>query len=281
VRIAWASDIHLNFVPESRFQVFCKSVVDSGAETLLLGGDISEASDLPKDLINLKDCTRIPTYYVLGNHDYYGSDISYVRRRVLALEQSGLSWLPGAGVIELEQHTGLVGNGGWGDGLHGDLVGSNVLLNDFILIEDLRQVVGSADIDDFHGRKADLGVALRDLGNAAAETLAPQLRSAAERFEQVLILTHVPPYPESCWYQGRMADNDWLPHFTCKAIGDLLSDVANDHPGTRFLVLCGHTHSSGAALILPNLEVRTQGADYGNPQFEILDTDESFAHRRM
>ena len=39
-------------------------------------------------------------------------------------------------------------------------------------------------------------------------------------------------------------------------------------------VLCGHTHGRGHARILPNLEVRTGGAKYGNPAIQcIMETD--------
>ena len=37
------------------------------------------------------------------------------------------------------------------------------------------------------------------------------------------------------------------------------------HPDHQMTVLCGHTHSSGEAQILPNLRVLTGGAVYGQP----------------
>jgi hypothetical protein len=37
-------------------------------------------------------------------------------------------------------------------------------------------------------------------------------------------------------------------------------------PDRELLVLCGPTHSPGAARILPNLRVRTSGAEYGRPE---------------
>jgi hypothetical protein len=33
-------------------------------------------------------------------------------------------------------------------------------------------------------------------------------------------------------------------------------------------VLCGHTHGAGRAQLLPNLEVKTGGADYGWPNLQ-------------
>jgi hypothetical protein len=35
-------------------------------------------------------------------------------------------------------------------------------------------------------------------------------------------------------------------------------------------VLCGHTHGAGEARILPNLDVKTGGAEYGGPSLQEL-----------
>jgi hypothetical protein len=46
------------------------------------------------------------------------------------------------------------------------------------------------------------------------------------------------------------------------------------YPDHQMTVLCGHTHSSGQADILPNLLVKTGGAEYGSPMIqEILETE--------
>jgi 3',5'-cyclic-AMP phosphodiesterase len=45
-------------------------------------------------------------------------------------------------------------------------------------------------------------------------------------------------------------------------------------PGRKMTVLCGHTHGSGEAKILPNLNVLTGGAEYGTPVVQrILEID--------
>ena len=91
------------------------------------------------------------------------------------------------------------------------------------------------------------------------------LPDALDRFQHVLVVTHVPPFRESCWHEGRISDNDWLPHFACKAVGDVLADEMKKHLGKQMTVICGHTHGAGEAQILPNLRVLTGGAEYGNP----------------
>ena len=106
---------------------------------------------------------------------------------------------------------------------------------------------------------------LNQLGDEAADHFQAVLPGALERFDHVLVVTHVPPFRESCWHEGRMSDKDWLPHFSCKAVGDVLSDPVARHPEKKMTVLCGHTHGSGEAQILPNLRVLTGGAEYGRP----------------
>jgi hypothetical protein len=94
---------------------------------------------------------------------------------------------------------------------------------------------------------------------------------ALERFEHVLFLTHVPPFRDACWHEGKISDDEWLPYFTCKAAGDALVEVMRARPDRTMTVLCGHTHSPGNAQILPNLKVRTGGATYGSPRVESVE----------
>ena len=92
-----------------------------------------------------------------------------------------------------------------------------------------------------------------------------------------ILLIHVrrvPPFRESWWHEGRISNDDYLPLFACRAVGDRLAAVMRSHPGSSMLVLCGHTHSPGVAQILPNLEVRTGGATYGEPALvDVLEID--------
>ena len=78
----------------------------------------------------------------------------------------------------------------------------------------------------------------------------------------------MPPFREACWHEGRISDDDWLPHFTCKAVGDVLSEAMRARPDRQMTVLCGHTHGAGEAEILPNLRVSTGGAVYGEPEVQ-------------
>ena len=190
--------------------------------------------------------------------DFYRGSIAAVREAVrnLCSEVPDLHWLPDAGVVPLTDETCLVGADGWGDGRLGDYHGSDVILNDWGLIEEF----GGFD-EDPEERLAKLHA----LGDESAAHLCRVLPEALRRFRHVVVLTHVPPFREACWHEGRISDDNWLPHFTCKAVGDALLQAMTAAPGQQMTVLCGHTHGGGEAQVLPNLRVLTGNARYGQP----------------
>jgi Icc-related predicted phosphoesterase len=91
-----------------------------------------------------------------------------------------------------------------------------------------------------------------------------------DRYKEVVMLTHVPPLREACWHEGNISDDEWAPHFTCKAVGDVLLEVMPDYPDHSLMVLCGHTHGRGETHPLPNLRILTGAAQYGNPDIEQI-----------
>ncbi len=254
MKLAWATDIHLNIAAHRAVEIFLRSVLDANADALLVGGDIAEAPSLGRWLEALRACNK-PLYFVLGNHDYYHGSIADVRKRM----QLEPGWLPNENVVELAAGSCLIGHGGWGDGRLGDYAGSGVMLNDFVLIEELANLS--------HDKRLDV---LQRLGDEAAAHVRRALSDALERYGHVVFLTHVPPFRAACWHEGQISADDWLPHFTCKATGDVLTDIMGRHPDKQLTVLCGHSHGRGTVQILPNLEVKTGGARYGAPQLQEL-----------
>ena len=201
-----------------------------------------------------------PVYFVLGNHDFYRGSIAGVRESVrqLCAVCPNLHYLPDAGVVRLTEETCLIGHDGWGDGRHGDYHGSDVLLNDFGLIGEF----GGFD-EDPNTRLAKL-LALGDEAGAHFRKVLPD----ALKYRHVQVLTHVPPFRESCWHEGQISNDDWLPFFTCKAVGDALAEAMTAASNRTMTVLCGHTHGGGEAQVLPNLRVLTGGAVYGKPEVQ-------------
>ena len=228
-------------------------------DAILLGGDIGEADSVTRFLAEIESELQMPIYFVLGNHDFYRGSIAAVRDAVArrAAESRWLRWLPSSGVVPLTAATALIGHDSWADGRLGDFFRSDVLLNDYLLISELR----------VQGKKARYAQ-LNALGDEAAEFLERRACEALAGRSDIFVLTHAPPFRGSCWHEGRISDDDYLPHFACKAVGDRLAAIMRDRPGKTMTVLCGHTHSSGSARILDNLIVYTGQAQYGEPALQ-------------
>ena len=274
MRLAWLTEIHLNFVSTSRFTRLVEDVRSHRPDAVLRGGDIGEAKCFVRFLTALSERVSVPGYFVLGNHDYYHGSIANVRRAARALSddhKGRLIWLPAAGVVQLTDRTALVGHGGWGDGRAGDFFGSDVILNDYVLIEELHR---ACIVKSSGGRGRSLPRGLFDRLNALGDDAADRFRTAVPQAlsvaEHVIVLTHVPPFREACRHEGRTSDDNWSPHFVCLAVGHVLREAMSSSPQQRMTVLCGHTHGKGRAEILPNLHVLTGGARYGEPQVQQL-----------
>ncbi len=91
-RLAWATDIHLDFVNDQQVEALCKEITKIEPHAALLSGDIGNALSLEKYLLKLAGRLEKSIYFVLGNHDYYGSSIAAVREKVQVLSQDN-PWL--------------------------------------------------------------------------------------------------------------------------------------------------------------------------------------------
>ena len=129
-----------------------------------------------------------------------------------------------------------------------------MVLNDFFLIEELALLSRTARFS-----------LLNRMGDEAAAHFERVLPEAFARFQSVILLTHVPPFRESCWYEGQISDDSALPHFSCKAVGDVLLREMSSRPDRRLTVLCGHTHGGCEVDVLPNLRVLSGASRYGKP----------------
>ncbi len=255
-RIAWSTDIHLNFPERAALDEFIERLVDSAPDTLLLTGDIAEANSIVDYLKLLDDRLNCSICFVLGNHDFYYGAIDQVRAEVRQLcdERENLVYLTEMPCLAMSANVGLIGHDGWADARAGDYERSTVMLSDYRLI------------DTFVGRnKLERRSTLRGLGDAAAAAIRQSLTQAFERFAHVFLLTHVPPMREACWHNGRISDDEWAPHFTCIAMGEALLDVSREYPHRQLTVLCGHTHSPGEYQPLPHVQIITGGAEYAFP----------------
>jgi predicted phosphohydrolase len=286
-RIAWLTDIHLNFIDYVDLVAFADDVAKQNPDAILISGDIAEADSVVNYLADLEKLFQRDIYFVLGNHDYYHGSISEVRARVrvTARHSQWLRWLPDIGIAELTATVGLIGHGGWADGRYGDYEHSHLLLNDHFFIKDFNPSVRTEGHDsrEFFNPDPDLAAAFRTPGAkqqrlATMQTLADEaarhfshvLPKALASYDHVVVVTHVPPFREASWYRGKPSDDIWLPHFSCRAVGDVLRRAMEEHPEKTLTVLCGHTHGKGEARILDNLRVYTGDAVYGKPKLQRI-----------
>ena len=145
-----------------------------------------------------------------------------------------------------------------------------MVLNDYLLIEELREANGDGVPSPDNILSNNLMTVLQNLGDETADHFRRVLPAALERCDHIVVLMHVPPFRETCWHDGNPSDDNWAPHFTCVAAGEVLRQFAQRHPQKHMTVLCGHTHSSGSVQIRDNLEVLTGDAEYGQPKVQRL-----------
>ncbi|RLB59754.1 MAG: phosphoesterase [Deltaproteobacteria bacterium] len=264
-RLGWITDIHLDHLTEAEVTTFGQELAATGPDGILISGDIAVARTLVQSLHRLADAVECPLYFVCGNHDYYYGSIVAVRRGLteLSSQSDQLCWLPAQGCVALTDDTGLVGHGCWNDGRAGSYRGSTVMLTDYLAIAELTGLGPTARL-----------AKLNQLGDEAAAYLAAVVPKALDHFAQLIVLTHAPPFVEATSYEGRISGDDWLPHLTCLAAGQVLARIMESRPDRRMTVLSGHTHNSGTVQILPNLLVKTGGATYGKPEVqEIIEAE--------
>ncbi|MBL7114806.1 MAG: metallophosphoesterase family protein [Kiritimatiellae bacterium] len=269
-RLCWITDSHLDFLEADEKMRFLQLIREQEADAVLLTGDISVAPDLDADLELLAESLDGPVLLVLGNHDYYGGNIAGVREKVSATvaRLENLYWLPESGIVPLNNEVCVVGHGGWSDGGYGDFMNSHVDLSDFY------------KIGDFMGLSAaDRLQKMQELADGAAAHFRTWVPHALERFARVIVATHVPPWPDVCvGPSGEGSDQDWLPHFCSRRIGEALLETMVDRNDHHMLVLCGHSHTHARVSITDNVTAWAGQAKCGKPQIQaILDIDQPFA----
>ena len=286
-RVAWITDPHLNFLRQPEYVThFGASVVEEHRpQSVILTGDIAEHDNFV-DLLNkfnegLRDglqgseystntsADRVHLYFVLGNHDAYGGGIASARKQAtrLSLLSSTITYLTIGEVVELTPTVALVGHDGWYDARHGYPVGSTVDMNDFYHIAELtssNDPDGYLMVRDPRPRNRIIE-ACQVIADRYAEEARVSLRTALAIYPTVVFATHVPPFIGSTWHDGATSNDNYLPWFSSKAMGDMLAIEADNHPHRNILVLCGHTHGEGEYQARPNLRVLTGAARYGMP----------------
>lgn len=274
--LLWCTDIHLNFLgmgispsydrgpTVKRFGTpfdFGKGLRAAYPEIrrVLITGDIAEADSVQRLLTRFMEGWQDQVLFVMGNHDYYHSSFEAVDRSMTEFVNTSrvkdkLIWLRGR-LIPLTPDTALIGNEGWYDGRAADPLRSRIMMTDFQLIRELKNV------PEFIA-----SMKIRELAKKLSDDLEVTLRSACQHYKRVLVATHVPPFIEATFHEGEISNKDWLPWMCNVTLGDMLVQVAYEFPEVEIVTLCGHTHSPGTYSPVKNLRVFTGESTYWYPK---------------
>lgn len=276
MRLTWLTDTHLQFCCKKDQEIFADHVANQKPDHVIITGDIADANSIKSTLITLQERVGVPIFYVLGNHDFYNGSIKEVRKWAThnTITSGGkIFWMHGS-FVKAKGNAALVGVDGMADGLLGDGKGSQIVLNDWRYIKEM------SDRGMIYDRAARLEY-LKKLGEEEAKTLALPLTQALAQRSHVYILTHVPPWKEATWHEGEHSEDNWLPWFSCKAVGEMIEKKSSEYPGKKITVLCGHTHSSGHSQITDDIEVYTGAAEYYVPEVQMtLDIQDDGSYKR-
>ncbi|HEV8051863.1 MAG TPA: metallophosphoesterase [Parachlamydiaceae bacterium] len=258
-RLAWSTDLHLDAAGRSQSDVYLDLLIAHEPDIVLIGGDVSNGITTFAHLGNMAKRFEKDIFFVLGNHDFYNGSIPVIRNdaKNIGAIASNLHYLTDGAVIELSEQTALIGHDGWSDAYAGDFIKSDVMLNDYFLIDELKRLTHEERFLKLH-----------ELGEEAAVSVNKLLLTALEKYDRVILLIHVPPFVEACLYEGHPADDNWIPHFVNIATGKVLEAIMKTKPEKELLVLCGHTHWGQDIQILPNLRVVTGHSELGIPNVQ-------------
>lgn len=262
--IAWLSDIHLDFLDKARRRAFYQTILDAGVDGVVISGDICNGHYLEKYLTEMAKIIKVPIWFTLGNHDYYGSNVKAIRKKLksLCIKQPLLKWLHKEGVIALSEEIGLVGVDSWADGRAGHYWESNVELADHRLIGDLKGLDAAGRLKVIQG-----------FANEAEEILRRSLNSALTQFKTVFVVSHVPMFYEACLGPDRRVSGSlWMPHYVWHQGGVAIGEVLQNNAHGRVIVLSGHTHSDIRLRIDDRISIWVAPAEYDNPSIaEVID----------
>lgn len=261
--LAWLTDIHLNFLPQPYGVIrLGEKLAEQEFDAAIVTGDISECPHLYL-LEEFQAALDKPVFFVMGNHDYYRGSFAYAEEQARSMHNGKeLFWLSASTPIKLTKDSCLIGQEGLYDARCGKAENSRLIMNDFLLIEELVRPKSGSLIQEIRN-KAD------DEANKAYK----KLKLAAQHYKNVYFATHYPPFREaSLSPERKLSDGDWAPFFVSTVMGKVLSDIATEFPEVKFTVLCGHTHTGVTYQHLANLVVRVGDAVYGEPSImEILE----------
>jgi predicted MPP superfamily phosphohydrolase len=266
--IAWATDTHFDMASKKQFKKFLKSANDANADALLITGDIATSKDWHSSLLHIAhELEDIPVFFILGNHDIYGSSIAaeYEKLNNPNDENNNLFALSTMkSPILLNNSTALIGHQNWWDGGHSNnksnIIDQTFMFQDYSLIQDLMNLP----------KAEDRFSVLHALSLEASKVIVAKCKNAFLYRDNVILATHVPPFKQNCTTLSLQMTENFLSHFSSKLLGDALLNLMKEYPEKQLLVLSGHTHEETTYSPLHNLKSITAKASLFKPRVHTV-----------
>lgn len=261
-RYIWLTDTHFNFLDPKELNAFYQELRATPADGIFLTGDISTGPFLIEHLTALQQSTKLPVFFILGNHDYYRVYINDIQKKVKYLTEHNpqLHYLTTNRPIALNSNSVLIGHDGWYDAKWREPLTPFIFMWDWYYIKDFRALFGIAERIEF----------MRDLAAKASEDILNKLNKVIKQYSTIYLLTHFPPWPEESDRYFGLIEKFWKPYNSCKTMADTLINFMADHPDKKLIVLAGHTHLKRQVQITPNIELRVGDAEFGKPQIQDI-----------
>lgn len=256
MRIGWSVDNHWESlgsgIRENRIHEHCEHI-NKEYDFFVNCGDIATSKEIKYILQLIGQRIRIPYYFVLGNHDYYFSEVSAVKNLVSYLSTQK-----------------NIGRCIYGSISPGEILSSNNEYVKFVFSDSCASglpynrslVVDETCIKDFKDKNPQEQLQVRNKHSVdGIKQLKRQLANLRD-IKEIYIFTHVPPFTECNLHHDKPSEEQYHPFFTDVLLGIYLETLERDNPDLKIKVLCGHTHNK-AHYIKGNIEVFVSHGEYG------------------
>ena len=262
MKLLWLTDTHLDHVDSASRQAFYEKLRGENFAAAVVTGDISISRLLAAHLGEIAQaCAPRKVYFLLGNHDFYGSSFEEVDRITAACcaKHSNLQHLGQGEVVRLGPASALVGHRGWADGR---AYGGRRTSQRFPDQDGIRDLRYRSTYPAFQK--------MERLGRESGAYFRRVLPYALASFRHVLVATHVPPFAWAVRFNGRPCESSHLPHYVNASAGAVIMRVGGHFPRTKITVLCGHAHHGNTVRLSDNLEVHVGQARKGTPEIQSV-----------
>ena len=250
----WFTDTHLDKVTPWKKVIFLKRLQSEKPKGIIITGDISNGRGTCDDLAMIAQAVSCPIYFVLGNHDYHWSSIEKTHEKIreLCKKHPHLIWMTDAGVVHINEEVCFIGTEGWYDAEEGKPEYLQMTF-DWFLTEDFRRM------PDMRTRIK----AWRKMAKESSDQIENLLEKAIEqKYKNIYVLTHVPPWKEATRDQGTLLEKFWLPYNCNLHLGRGIEKVMAEHKKKHVTVLAGHTHTDCWIHVARNIECKVNKAKY-------------------